>query len=310
MRQVHLLLLLLFTLYIPTHTLKAGPGKPKARKLVLAITDNGAGTRIKAITPIAAYLSNELQMEVTTTTAKQAVDLLELMENQEVDIAFINSFGYVLGMADTLPIAPLVLPGNADGSPDTYNSCIISATSKGLESMEQLLKNAQEASFMFVNATSASGHLVPRLYLSKLGIPQAETAFKELSFGENHYATLEKILAGEVDAGAVAYNILEAKIAAGEIRKEDVRVLWVSEPITQTPAIINNSLDTVLKGKIESALLQLHEKDPELWKHVQVNFSARNSTNFVKAKDEYYNSIRNVSGNIEDLLFILNYYMD
>lgn len=310
MRTLIIFLLLLLALIVPTKKMKADPGKPKTRKLVLAITDNGAGTRIKAITPIAAYLSNALQMEVTTTTAKRAVDLLKLMENQEVDIAFINSFGYVLGMADTLPIAPLVLAGNADGSPGTYNSCIISAPSKGITSMEQLTKNAHDVSFLFVNATSASGHLVPRLYLSKLGIPQAETAFKELSFAENHYATLEKIIAGEVDAGAVAYNILESKIASGEIRKEDVRILWVSEPITQTPAIINSKLDQDLKDKIEEAFLQLHEKDPALWKQVQVNFSARNSSNFVKAKDEYYNSIRNVSGNIEDLLFILNYYID
>lgn len=76
------------------------------------------------------------------------------------------------------------------------------------------------------------------------------------------------------------------------------------------PCIINSTLDHDFKGKIEEALLQLHEKDPELWKHVQVNFSARNSSNFFKVKDDYYNSIRNVSGNIEDLLFILNYYID
>lgn len=284
------------------------PKKPK--KLVMAITDNGSGQREEAIKPLAEYLSRQLKMKVETTTANQAVDLLNLMKEGSVDVGFINSFGYVLGVSDSLPITPLVVTGSKEGVPSTYNSCIISHTSKGIKSMEELLANAEERNFMFVNPTSTSGHLVPRLYLTKLGIGQAETAFKEISFGGNHYSTLDKALAGEADAAAMAYNIFQSKIESGELKKEDFNLLWVSEPITQTPAILHSRIDPRLQQQIRQALLQLHEKDPKLWKHVQKNFSAHDATNYVTAKDEHYNSIRNISGRIEDLLFILNYYTE
>lgn len=282
----------------------------KPKRLVLAIADNGSGQRIEAIKPIAVYLSQKLQLEVVTATANRAADLLDQIKGGQVDIGFINSFGYVLGISDSLPITPLVIAGGKDGVPSTYNSCVISASSKGIKSMDEFLSNSKEKSFMFVSPTSTSGHLVPRMYLNKLGITQAESVFKELSFGGNHYSTLEKVLAGEVDAAAMAYNILQAKIEAGEVKEEEINILWISEPITQTPAIINSQLDPQLQQQIKQALLELHEKNPELWKHVQKNFSAHEATNFVEAKDEHYNSIRNISGSIEDLLFILNYYME
>ncbi|WP_017732454.1 phosphate/phosphite/phosphonate ABC transporter substrate-binding protein [Nafulsella turpanensis] len=282
----------------------------KLKKLVLTITDNGSGKRLEAIKPIAAYLSKELKLEVVTVSAKKSTTLLEQMKAGQADVGFINSFGYVLGVSDSLPITPLVITGGKDGVPSTYNSCIISAADKGIKNMDELLANAQYRSFMFVNPTSTSGHLVPRLFLIKQGIAQAETAFKDLSFSGDHYTSLQKVLAGEVDAGAMAYNILQAKIEAGEVNKNDLNILWVSEPITQTPVIMNSGLDKQLQKKIRKAFLQLHEKDPALWQHVQENFSAHDATNFVTAKDEHYNSIRNISGSIEDLLFILNYYLD
>lgn len=280
------------------------------KALTLAIADNGTGLRLQAIEPVAAYLRQELGVPIATTTTATAVELLSRLKEGSVDIAYINGFGYVLGVSQGVPFLPLVVPGNKNGEPNTYNSCIFTSPSTDIKSIADLVVRSQQYHFKFVNPTSTSGHLVPRLYLGKMGIKQAEVDLKELSFGDSHYNTIEQVLAGEADAGATAYNILQAKMATGEIQREAVNVLWVSENITQEPVVVHQQMDAKLRKRLQQAMLQMHKKDPALWAHIQSNFSAREATNYVPAKDEHYNSIRHVSDKIDDLLFILNFYIN
>jgi phosphonate transport system substrate-binding protein len=282
--------------------------KSRPSQLVIAIADNGTGRRIEAIEPVAAYLTKAIGIPVQAAVAGNALELLEKIKDGSVDIAYINGFGYVLGVSDSIPLQPLVSPGNMDGSPNTYNSCIISSQESGIRSIADLVATAQQHDFMFVNPTSTSGHLIPRLYLSKMGLKQIETDFEAINFADNHYRAIDQVLSGEADAGAAAYNIIEARIANGEMKKGDVNVLWISEGITQEPVVVNRNMDKALQKKITQAMLKIHSRDPELWKHIQKNFSAKEATRYVPARDENYNSIRNVSGNIDDLLFLLNFY--
>jgi phosphonate transport system substrate-binding protein len=286
----------------------AKKGKPAV--LTMAIADNGTGVRIEAINPVAAYLSKELGIQVNTTTRETATGLLNGLKDGSIDIAYINGFGYVLGVADSLPLRPLVVAGFRDGTPNSYNSCIFTSAGSPIKSISDLVARSQQYSFLFVNPTSTSGHLVPRLYLGKMGIKQAEVDLRELDFGDSHYNTIEKVLAGEADAGAAAYNIVQSKLASGEIKKEEINILWVSENITQEPVVVSQHMDAKLQKKIQQALLQMDKKNPALWQHIQQNFSAKGATNYVPAKDAYYNSIRNVSDRIDDLLFILNFYIN
>jgi phosphonate transport system substrate-binding protein len=280
------------------------------REIVLSITDNGNNGRLSAIVPIASYLTKELNIEVRVQTVQKEKDMLDALKENAIDLAYINTFGYILAKQDSLPISLVAMPGSADGKPSVYNSCIISAKSKKITSLKDLVAGSKKHSFMFVNATSASGHLIPRLYFTKLGIPQAESSFKDIVFGGNHDAVIAKILSGEADAGAVAHNILLQQISQGKISKNDFNILWVSGPISQTPLVMNNKLEPELKAKISKAMLEMHVKDPALWKHVQKSFSAHDATNYIVAKDEHYNTVRDISGSIEDLLFILNFYLD
>lgn len=307
---IGVLLVLLVVTQVIAQGRNQGKKNAKPKALVIAIADNGTGSRIEAIEPVAAYLSKAIGVPVRANAVANSVELLAKLKDGSVDIAYINGFGYVLGIADSVPLQPLVSPGNADGSPNTYNSCIISSQHSEIKSIADLVSTANKHSFMFVNPTSTSGHLIPRLYLGRMGLKQIEGDFKEISFADNHYGAIERVLSGEYDAGAAAYNIIEAKIASGELNKEDVRVLWVSEPITQEPLVVNKQMDQQLQQKITQAMLKMHTKDPELWKHIQKNFSAKEASRYVPAKDENYNSIRNVSGKIDDLLFILNFYMN
>lgn len=279
------------------------------KALVISIAENGVGDRLGAIEPLAAYLAEELNRPVKTTTAKDAVALMNQLESGEADIAYMNGFGYVLGTTKNLPLEVLVLPGNAQGQPNTYNSCLLAPRGR-FASVAQAVEQASQTSLLFVNPTSTSGHLVPRLYLSSLGVKQAEISFAQVLFGQNHYLTLNKVRAGEADLAAMAYNIYQTELQKGNLKADELDVLWVSEGIPSEPVVVNKNLDSATKQAVRDAFLQMHQRSPVTWAHVQQNFSARQATNFVAGKDEHYDSIRNTSGKIEDLLFILNFYIN
>ncbi|WP_040398092.1 phosphate/phosphite/phosphonate ABC transporter substrate-binding protein, partial [Cesiribacter andamanensis] len=228
---------------------KKGKKQEQPASLTLAIADNGTGLRKEAIAPVAAYLSKELGISVRATATTTAIELLNGLKEGSIDIAYINGFGYVLGVSDSLPLVPLVVPGTKDGSPNTYNSCIFTAATSSIKSMADLVSRAQQYRFLFVNPTSTSGHLVPRLYLGKMGIKQAEVELKDVAFGDSHYNTIEQVLAGEADAGATAYNIVQARLASGELRWEDINILWVSENITQEPVVVSERMAQPLQKK-------------------------------------------------------------
>jgi phosphonate transport system substrate-binding protein len=304
-------LVILLLCNVSGDSLAQGAKKEKdPEKLIISIEDNKSGERVKAIQPIAEYLSKELKIKIEARSLEKAVDVNEHLSKGTVHLGVLNTFGYVLATSENIPITPLVVPGRPDGSPSSYNSCIFSAKSKGISSMNQLIKGGSDYSFMFVNATSTSGHLVPRLYFSRHKIPQAEDVFKEILFGDNHYLTIEKVAAGEVDAGATAYNVLESFYNQGRVNPEDIEVLWKSDDITQSLIVASNTLSEKLQKRIQEALMQLHKKDPALWKHIQNNFSAHDATNYIVAKDSFYDGVRNISENMEDFLFILNFYLD
>ena len=307
MKLIYRIILLLGAIQLGNSTvsIQAQEHKP----LIFSIAANGAGNRLQAIEPIAEYLSKELNRPVNARVSNSAAELMDQLESGEIDIAYMNGFGYVLAKQKELNVEILALPGNDKGEPSTYNSCLL-ANNGAFKSMDEVLENAASVRLLFVNPTSTSGHLIPRLYLTREGIGQLETVFSSVDFGKNHYSTLEKLVANEADVAAMAYNVYQACVKDNKVAEGAVDVLWVSDGIPSEPIVVRNKLEDEVKAQISEALLNLHKKSPELWVHVQNNFSARQASQYVLGKDEFYDSVRNTSGKIEDLLFILNFYID
>lgn len=287
---------------------------PKKEQVVLnfAIHTNGATDKVNSIIPICTYLSEKLGIEVKPVTPFTEIDIIEQLKNNEIQLAVMGPFGYVAGTTDeNSNIEPFVVYGK-DKQPNSYNSCLITYPGSGINSIAEMREKASSLSLMFVNPNSTSGHIFPRLYLTKEGLPQLESSFKEIAFGGSHANTIGAVIQRKAAIGACAYTVLQQEISNNKIKAEDVKTLWVSDDIVIGPIVINKNVSPELKDKLRQALLSMHIDNPEAWKTIQSLSGgvARGATGFIESKDSDYDSVRKTTVKMEDLMFLLTYYND
>ena len=91
------------------------------------------------------------------------------MRADKIDVAFFGPFSYVLA-AEPVEAEAIITGGTDAGDVATYHSCIVTRPDSGITCIEDLLANASEITFSFVDPASTSGNLIPRGYLLSIGV--------------------------------------------------------------------------------------------------------------------------------------------
>ncbi len=206
------------------------------------------------------YLGSELDMDIKTIKSRDYYNIIEAMEKGKLDIAFFGPFSYVI--AAEKAGAEAIVAGGVSGELDTYNSYIIVNNDTGLNSISELEVNSQNLTFAFVDPASTSGNLIPRGYLLSKGI-DPETDFKATIFSGGHDISLRSVMDGEfVDAGGISSGAYERYFSASNDSKQDVVILWRSDPIPPSPIAVRKDMDPILKESITEAFLDMPRKSP------------------------------------------------
>ena len=285
------------------------------KPLVLGVSTDVSSIAVRkdASKAIAAYLATKLNRKIEVVLPQKNKQLIEMLQNKKVDIAFLNTFGYILTSAEA-NITPIAVISSNGKAPTSYKSCIIKNNSiSKINSIDDIKKKevAAKISFKFVNPTSTSGHLIPRLYFNSLGLNYTESHFKEVTFGNNHQNTIMQIKQNKADLGACSYDDLQKLIQQGKLKNEDLKVLWVSKPIVNGPVAVRKDLDSQTKKMLTDAFLKMATEAPQLQAKVKKIWHAKDDKPyFVKAQDAWYNPIREMANSIEELILILSYYTD
>lgn len=104
-----------------------------------------------------------------------------------------------------------------------------------------------------VDPESTSGALVPRhVFAKQLGRPLA-SYFSQVGYSGSHTQSLNRVLAGQVDAAFVGSQNLATETASNPAKKKQIRVVWRSGPIPTDPFVFRGQLCDELKEKIRSA---------------------------------------------------------
>ncbi|OJJ17174.1 hypothetical protein BKI52_31180 [marine bacterium AO1-C] len=285
------------------------------KPLVLGVSTDVSNIAVRkdASKAIAAYLSTKLNRKIEVILPEKNKQLIEMLQDKKVDIAFLNTFGYILTSAEA-NIKPIAVISSDGKTPTSYKSCIIKNNSVSkINSIDDIKKKniAKTIAFKFVNPTSTSGHLIPRLYFNSLGLNYTESHFKEVTFGNDHQNTIMQILQNKADVGACSYDDLQKLIKQGKLKKEDLKVLWVSKPIVNGPVVVRKDLDATSQRLLADAFLKMATEAPKLQAKIKKIWHAKgDKPYFVKAQDSWYNSIREMANSIEELILILSYYTD
>ena len=245
---------------------------------------------LKKFGPVQEYLETELGMNIETFTATDYTSVIEAMRADKIDVAFFGPFSYVLA-AEQAEAEAIVTGGTEAGDVATYQSCIVTHPDSGITCIEDLLANASETTFSFVDPASTSGNLIPRGYLLSMGV-DPDTDFKTCMFAGGHDASGLAVKSGNVDAGAIydiGYNRL---IESGAATPDDLIVIWTSDPIPKSPIAVRGDLDPVLKNRIQQAFVDMPEKDPEAMKAFESKWEKNEM--YVAIDDSTYEYVRGI----------------
>lgn len=194
------------------------------------------------------------QIETVVATSYSAV--IEAVCANRADIAWLNTFGYVLanqrcGTEVRLVTVRLGLP--------YYRAQISARADLGIRSGE--VAKLQGKRFAFVDPASTSGYLFPAAFLKKAGY-DPQRFFAQTVFAGSHPNVIIQILRGQVDAGATFED------ARTNVQEQFPDVMQRVIPIAFTDPIPNDTvsfrrgLSADVKNRVVQRLLGIARTDP------------------------------------------------
>jgi len=150
-------------------------------------------------------------------------------------------------------ITPLAR-GKVGGTVENF-TYIVTRKDSGLDSVEKL----KGKTFAFGDVASTSGHLIPHQSLLKMGIDPKKD-FSKLTYTGAHDKTALAVVDKIVEGGAMNSRKLPSMIKKGQLKEEDLQVIWKSEPFADYPWAARTNLGSSLISKLKSAFIELDDK--------------------------------------------------
>lgn len=216
---------------------------------------------LKKYEPIKPWLEEQLGTKVELFVGTDYSATIEALKSGRIDGAFLNSFGYILA-ADQQAVELLAVSTDPEtGEYTHYHSGIITHVDSGIETIEGL----KGKDFGFVDPASTSGHLVPEAGLVREGIDPWEEMNPVYAGG--HDVVLLSVANQTLPAGANSLgqdatmenpwpdSRAERMDAADQIDIEDIRAIWISDPIPSGPFVVQADAPDIVKERLKETML-------------------------------------------------------
>ncbi len=227
--------------------------------------------------------------------------VIEGLHSKKLHMGYMGPFSYILA-AQYHDIEPIAVLG-VNGRPSMYHSTIYARTSSGLNSMADVKARAKNLTFCFTDPASTSGHLVPRAYLNSIGL-NPDSAFKQTVFAGSHAAAILTVAAGKVDLGCATdeYGI-DLLVKRGLIKPGELKVLWTSESIVESPVVIRKDINKDLVKRIQQYYFDLAKNHPKAFDaYIKTYFAfPPKDLTYVPIADSDFNSLRKMAASLKDL---------
>jgi phosphonate transport system substrate-binding protein len=210
-------------------------------------------------------------------TTYDEIDLM--LENSEVDVAFICSSPYVLDnekFGAELLVAPQV-----DGKVEYYSNIIVHK-----DSQVSAFKELRNKTFTFVDPKSNSGKLYPTFLLAKMD-ETPQSFFSSFLYSYSHNKSVEIVAKKRADAAAVDSIVYDFMVASNSPYASQTKVIHRSPPFGIPPVVVPPTITPFLKESLRQVFLEMHKDD--VGKEI---LSAMRIERFVEVSDSDYDSIR------------------
>lgn len=231
------------------------------------------------------FLIKDLALEVKVELPINYIAVVEAFGSKRVDVAILNTLGYVLANEKYGVEAKLKLVNRGR---DEYNGQII-AHIDGPKSIKEL----NGKTFAFVDPASTSGYLLPMRLFKQKGIK-----IKESVFSGKHDSVVTAVYQKKVDAGATFHTPPDPdgtpKDARWLLRAQypdvykKIKILKLTGPIPNDPIVFRKDMPEELKIKIVNSLLKYIKTE----EGAQVLKDMYHITDFKEAADKDYDLVR------------------
>jgi phosphonate transport system substrate-binding protein len=208
---------------------------------IAVIPTEDAQQQLLHLEPLRGYLSRTIGVPVEFQITTDYTAAIEALRANHVQMAWLGPFSYVLA-CDLVDITPVVGGIRKDTNNIYYESIILVRADSGIESLADLPGHT----FAFVDPASTSGYLFPLAELLEAGI-NPERDFEAVVYAGSHTAVELAIANGQVDAAADSLPSYNLMVEEGAVDPEQVRIIWVSDPIPPSPVVARQDLgdDTI-----------------------------------------------------------------
>lgn len=196
-------------------------------------------------------------------------DTINKLQNNELDIARLGPFAYILAKQQT-DIEPIVVGIKKNGqsfyksylvgTPEVSNTLGIRSRLSGEKGMKQFAARLEPYKkkwvFTFTDTGSTSGYAVPNYYMLLAGI-QPEEWFKKIAFVGSHDAAELVVANNIIPLAGTADKSYNKLIRSGAITAQSNKILWESDPIPDSPIVIKKSLSEKTKKALLFSLLNM-----------------------------------------------------
>ena len=198
-------------------------------------------------------LSKSLGMPVKPFVAADYNGVIEALRSKRLDVAYLGPFSYVLGTT-VADIEAFAVAETKKAGRTYYHSLIVAHKDSGIKTVADLKGHT----FAFVDPSSTSGHLFPKAGLMKAGF-NPDKDFSRVIFSGSHDSNAVAVENKKIDAVAIADRILDAAISKGLAKREDLVVVWKSDPIPESPTVWRKDLDPALKKRVQAAFMEVKD---------------------------------------------------
>lgn len=225
-----------------------------------AIPDDDETKLIERFSGVAAYLSEQLGVEVQYVPVKDYAAAVVAFRNDQIQLGW---FGGLTGVQAQLAVegSQAIAQGEEDAQ---FVSYFIANKSTGLEKTEAFPKDAKGMSFTFGAQTSTSGRLFPDYYIRHETGEAPDAFFSSVGFSGDHNQTLKLVASGAYQIGALNYTVYEDAVAKGLPEVQTTQVIWQTPPFPDYNWTIRGDVEARYGegfiAKVQEALVNMKDE--------------------------------------------------
>ena len=240
----------------------------------------------KQLQSLAEYLEKSLGYPVNFQVAPNYEQAVELLVNNQVEVAYLGPLTYVQARQRNAQLEPILAPIEKSTGRPWYTSVIVANTAKGIQSLSDL----KGKRFAFVSRSSTSGYLVPMSHFRAIGL-NPDQAFAAVKYSGSHDKAEAELAAGTVDAIADSKPSLQKRQQAGKLDPKQYRVIWESAPIPMSPIVVSKQLAPDIVSNLKKALINAPEGLADI--------TGAESAGYTLVEDADYEPIRQLQKSLE-----------